>query len=67
MIRLLGVVAVIAFAIWAVRRLLAAQRTVQSDDIDTDELEAAERAVRDADGPDDGDGDADWGPGAPRR
>lgn len=66
---LLGLLVAAALVTWLVRGLLAPRRPVDPQDIDREELEAAEREVRDwATGirPDDEAPGADWGPGTPR-
>jgi hypothetical protein len=69
---LLGLIAAVALAAWLVRRGEGAARSTarpKPSDIDYDELEAAEREVRDLDSaarPDDDVPGGDWGPGAPR-
>lgn len=65
MIGLIGIVGLVAFAIWAGRRFIAPRPRADADAIDHEELEAAEQAVREADGA--GDDASDWGPGAPPR
>ena len=72
---LIGIAALAALVVWFARR--AGRRPSKRpgpDDIDRDELEAAEREVRDLDSgarPDEGFEGDDWGPGAggspPRR
>jgi hypothetical protein len=65
----LTVLVAIAMVIWLVRRATAPRRPLDADDIDLEELEAAEREVRDLGTevrPDDDVPGADWGPGTPR-
>ena len=73
---LIGLAALVAIVVWLVRRMDGRKRIrrVDADAVDLDELEAAEREVRDLDvdaRPDDGFEGDDWGPGAggrsPRR
>jgi hypothetical protein len=67
---LVAVAAVIALVLWLRRdRSYPGPRLTDDDGIDRDELEAAEREVRDLDPsarPDDGFLGDDWGPGASR-
>jgi len=69
---ILGIVAVMAFVAWLARRGESASRPPhrpRDSDIDYDELEAAEREVRDLGAsvrPDDDVVGKDWGPGAAR-
>jgi hypothetical protein len=65
---LIGIVALAALVVWFVRRAgRGPSQRPSPDGIDRDELEAAEREVRDLDAgvrPDDGFEGDDWGPGA---
>lgn len=70
---LLGLLVALALGVWLVRLLLTRSRprpgTTDSEDIDYDELEAAEREVREFGTftkPDDDAPGSDWGPGTPR-
>ena len=67
---LVALAAVIALVLWLRRdRSYPGPRLIDDDGIDRDELEAAEREVRDLDPsarPDDGFLGDDWGPGASR-
>lgn len=63
---LIGIVALAALVIWLARRAGREAHGPSPDDIDRDELEAAEREVRDLDAgvqPDEGFEGDDWGPG----
>ena len=64
----MGLLALAAAVAWFAGR--PTRHTADHDDIDRDELERAEREVRDLDasvGPDEADDELpDWGPGAPR-
>lgn len=67
--QLLGLAALVAIAIWLVKRTVRARRP-RDPDIDRTELEAAEREVRDLGTSvteDDGFAGDDWGPGAAGR
>ena len=67
--QLLGLAALVAIAIWLVKRTVRARRP-RDPDIDRTELEAAEREVRDLGTSvteDDGIAGDDWGPGAAGR
>lgn len=67
--QLLGVAALVAIAIWLVKRTLRVRRP-RDTDIDQAELEAAEREVRDLGSSvseEDGFAGDDWGPGAAGR
>lgn len=64
--QLLGVAALLALSVWMARRRIAT-RSRRAPDIDRDELEAAEREVRDLGSSvreEDGFVGDDWGPGA---
>lgn len=66
---LLTLLAAIGLVTWLVRKLAAPRRELRPEDIDLDELEAAEREVRDLDTnvrPDDEVPGSDWGPGTAR-
>ena len=67
---LVAITVVAAFGFWlARRRRHPGPRLVGSDGIDREELEAAEREVRELEGgrrPEDGFEGDDWGPGAAR-
>ncbi|HJR16564.1 MAG TPA: hypothetical protein VJ808_06900 [Gemmatimonadales bacterium] len=67
---LVALVAVIALVLWLSRdRSYPGPRLIDDDGIDREELEAAEREVRDLDPnqrPEDGFLGDDWGPGATR-
>lgn len=67
--QLLGLAALVAIAIWLVKRTVRVRRP-RGADIDQAELEAAEREVRDLGSSvseDDGFAGDDWGPGAAGR
>lgn len=67
--QLLGLAALVAIAIWLVKRTVRARRP-RDTDIDQAELEAAEREVRDLGSSvseQDGFAGDDWGPGAAGR
>lgn len=67
--QLLGLAALVAIAIWLVKRTVRVRRPRDAD-IDQAELEAAEREVRDLGSSvseDDGFAGDDWGPGAAGR
>lgn len=71
-ILLISAVLVAAVAVWLVRRKRypGPRLVANGDDIDREELRAAEREVRDLSldhDPDDGFEGDDWGPGAARR
>ncbi len=64
---LIGILAVVALAMWIASR---SKRRADSPVIDQEELEAAERDLADDGAPrafDAQDDDDDWGPGAPSR
>ena len=67
---LVALAAIVALALWLGRdRRYPGPRLIDDDGIDREELEAAEREVRDLDStarPDDGFVGDDWGPGASR-
>ncbi len=67
---LVALAAVVALLIWLRRdRSYPGPRLIDDDGIDREELEAAEREVRDLDPtarPEEGFPDEDWGPGASR-
>ena len=67
---LVALAAVIALVLWLRRdRTYPGPRLIDDDGIDREELEAAEREVRDLDPqqrPDEGFAGDDWGPGASR-
>lgn len=66
---LLGILVAAALVVWGVGRLGAPRRPPDPDGVDLEELEAAEREVRDWDTavrPEDDVPGADWGPGTPR-
>lgn len=66
---LLGILVAAALVVWGVGRLAAPARRHQPEEVDVEELEAAEREVRDWDTdvrPEDDVPGADWGPGTPR-
>ena len=65
---LVALAAIVALVLWLRRdRSYPGPRLIGEDGIDRDELEAAEREVRDLDPrPDDGFLGSDWGPGASR-
>lgn len=66
---LLGILVAVALVMWGVGRLAAKGRPRESGAVDLEELEAAEREVRDWDTgvrPEDDVPGADWGPGTPR-
>ena len=71
---LIGIAALVALAAWLVRRAgrgRSAPPPERHPGIDLEELEAAEREVRDARpaaaASDDDEHEDDWGPGVPRR
>jgi hypothetical protein len=68
---LVALAALIALVLWLGRdRSYPGPRLIDDDGIDREELEAAEREVRDLDSgarPEDGFLSDDWGPGASRR
>ena len=70
-ILLMAAVLVAAVALWLTRRReYPGPRLMADDDIDREELDAAEREVRDLDSsqrPEDGFEGDDWGPGTARR
>ena len=66
---LLTILAMVALVTWLVRQAARPRRVVRPDDIDAEELEAAEREVRELDTnvrPDDDVPGSDWGPGTAR-
>lgn len=66
---LLGLVVAAALVYWLVGLLNRPGRTREPDEVDLEELEEAEREVRDLDThvrPDDEVPGSDWGPGTPR-
>lgn len=66
---LLTLLAAVGLVSWLIRRARAPRRLPRPGDIDLEELEAAEREVRDMGTnvrPDDDVPGSDWGPGTPR-
>ncbi len=66
---LLGLLVAAALVVWLVRGLAQPRRAPNPGDVDREELEAAEREVRDLGTmvrPDDEAPGSDWGPGTPR-
>jgi hypothetical protein len=68
---LIGLAALVALVVWLARRMVGREgiRRADADAVDLEELEAAEREVRDLDvgaRPEDGFEGDDWGPGAGR-
>ncbi len=66
---LLTILATVALLTWLVRLAARPRREPMPDDIDAEELEAAEREVRELDTkvrPDDDVPGSDWGPGTAR-
>ncbi len=66
---LLGLLVAAALIVWLVRGLANPRRVPAPGDVDREELEAAEREVRDLGTsvrPDDEAPGSDWGPGTPR-
>lgn len=66
---LLGLLVAVALAVWVIRGLVRPGRRAEPGEVDLDELEAAEREVRDLGStvrPEDEAPGADWGPGTPR-
>ena len=67
---LLGIAVTGALVLWVVRTVTRPRRPREADDVDQEELNAAEREVRDwgtGVGPEDEVEGSDWGPGAPGR
>lgn len=65
----LGLLVAAALLYWVVGRLSRPGRIPEPDEVDLEELEEAEREVRDLDTsarPDDEVPGSDWGPGTPR-
>lgn len=66
---LMSLLVAAALVIWVVGRLGSPRRAPRPDDVDREELEEAEREVRDLGTtvrPDDEVPGSDWGPGTPR-
>lgn len=66
---ILGLLVAAALVVWLVRGLTHPRRAPDPGDVDREELEAAEREVRDLGTrirPDDEAPGSDWGPGTPR-
>jgi len=66
---LLGLLAAVALLVWIGRVLTRPRPRIAPEDVDREELEAAEREVRDLGTtvrPDDEVPGSDWGPGTPR-
>lgn len=66
---ILGILVAVALIVWIVRGVIRPARRPEPGDVDLEELEAAEREVRDLGAtvrPDDEAPGADWGPGTPR-
>ncbi len=66
---LVTLLAALGLVVWLIRTVATPRRRIAPDDIDLEELEAAEREVRDLDTgirPEDDVPGADWGPGTAR-